>query len=135
MPTTWRWSKQSLSCSNDGPRQPASRPDVEACPARPRLQPSGVEATPNTTRDEGMLSLSLLLFELVTSEVEGAGVLGNRADGGIREAVAVGGADLDGDLDVGAHQAGQVLDDLLGEPPEVAVQAGRVERHYPKEAL
>ena len=66
-------------------------------------------------------------LEAVGGEAEGAAVLGDGADEVVRGAVRDGGVDFEGDLDVGAEEAGDVLDDDLGDVAGLAGDHGRDE--------
>ena len=75
-----------------------------------------------------------MVLEAGRVELQGAGVLGDDAGGSVREAVLLDRADLDRDLQVYAIKGGEVLDDLLIQPVEVAAEALRIEPDRAEEA-
>src|SRR5579862_1414450 len=77
---------------------------------------------------------SSVVFKAELVEFQGAGVLGDDAGLVVGEAVLLGGGDLDGDLQVHAVGGGQVLDDLLIQPVDVAAKALRVKADCAEEA-
>src|SRR5690625_3220671 len=98
-------------------------------------QRKGPGTTSTPRRPKPGRALGLLGFETLTHELQGGGVLGNRTYHLLRRTIRDAGLNLEGDRNLGTHQAAKVSDDLLGDLPRIPPHPLRRKRDSTVEAL